>query len=88
MKRIRVVQDRNQLHFFQDSIKFSTSIKARKLLTGKMTVRFQEGLYSIYFQHQNKSEVPNPVILEHVKNEGEFFPVLNSALRNESLWRN
>jgi hypothetical protein len=76
------------MHFFQDGIIMSTSIKGRKLLTGRMNARFKEGLYSICFQRRNKLEVPNPVILEHVKNEGEFFPVLNTALRNEGLWRN
>ena len=88
MKRLKVVQDRTKLQFFAEGIKFSTSIKARKLLTGRLTVRFQEGLCSIWFQRQNKREVPNPDILEHVKSEGEFFPVLNSALRNEGVWRN
>jgi hypothetical protein len=77
-----------KLQFFEEGIKVSTSIKARKLLTGRMTVRFQEGLYSICFQRQNKREFPIPVIFEHAKSEGEVLPVLNSALRNQGLWRN
>jgi hypothetical protein len=40
------------------------------------------------FERQNRSEVRKPVMLEHVTSEGELFRVLNSALRNEGLWRN
>ena len=82
-----MVQDRTQLQFFEESTKVATSIKMRKLLTGRMTVCFQEGLYSICFIRQNKREFPNPVIFEHVKSEGEVLSVLNLALRNEGLWR-
>jgi len=38
MKRIKVVQDRTQIQFFDEGIEVSTSIKVRKLLTGRLTV--------------------------------------------------
>jgi len=69
-------------------LKFRRPSNREKLMTGRLTVCFQEGLYSICFQRQDTSEVPNRVILEHVKSEGAFCPMLNSASRHEGLWRN
>jgi len=86
MKRIKVVQDRTQIQFFDGGIEVSTSIKVRKLLTGRLTVFTKD--YIPCFQRQNTSEVSNPVILEHVKSVGELCPMLNSTLRHEGSRRN